>query len=1211
MTKKIAITKKPFSPRATWNWLLGAKCRADSTGLVGRGLLFKTDVEFKDDQIADAPKGYFPSSYTAIANPNKIDPTCEQIIGRELLEETDVVSSNVGRASIHAERVGQSFISAQFGEFVREWELLAAMALTAEANMKAGTRVKISESRNIYEGDGDIMAFLAATGELVGTEFGFSEMDNVDVAKIVTRAAALINENIAALTELDYREGYDHLDDAIGMGTMPHDGTPAVLLRAGTYETLFESPLRRVMRTHHGRMLYKPILKSRIPDKGVYGEQEDFILVEGNDQIIFPAAIMVQVSGFEQLFDLLTDIMVDVEESRVAHKDYERNHVEFTDQFLTSGDLVQAIYVDRTVTPWAQSNLEVALGPITGEIINGIAGMRISEHIPGTGGLGSVSFVRNGAFNFITGMDQYYIDYEQDPLAGTMNGGESDLSIMCQLPNGILDLSSPAFCTLSNWLELLAWYKGSQSDELRYLNANTSPLQTKQLYKLGSSARTLSNSAESMAAIIANSQRNGTLTKCYASFNTIKVAEPGQQGPVLADASLGSVGFTPIAGLNGWTRADKSQIRLTDFQGRRLTLPDSSSVCSSFSGEMQSEKAPSGLITPRVPSSGQFGTSDIDRAISRNLASMPLSLDGRSVLPTSFGVSDNTRREDVAKQMLTDKTIAASGWLSLNMDLLTGFKRGLVHGKSITPGNHNASGSMVDKLTGWSREGTSVATATSWSWANTAYPNVHAGATISETSIEHPSFAGVLPGHVALSDLLSQGIEFQHHDYKDMTNGENTPKRTWYWDPSRTPAVGATNRLIYGHMYDDVVLSAAQSYYPEVAVGAIKTHDIQSDVNSEMTNCKVAIMAKDGSLVNPPRFNSMSGIGRDEQVDIAFLDGRVEQDFGAYPAVMFNHGWSDQLDLISETAGSMHMTEFGLNVIGSIYDDFDQGSNIHQTTLSGNRSGYVPTLSIPRRNYSTTNGCTRHNFNLFSMPTLNTANGIRAAQVVFPERKGSGNDMVSLENWFDGPNPAPMNADANVLIIGGHGVCRDYGMAHYALSPISWLMSTLTGLDESSDGAAYPMAAHGTSRTSPGYGDRDKVEVVLPTIPSISTSIGGVSSFAAITYGIGATSSPNEWFLDAEASGLLSFGFVTTSNVSSIVPINHQDMRSDKSASAVSNPWKRAGNEGYGMETLKYDPHVASRAIQVKLAADLRDRARSLRAPYSNDLFRDLQSQGV
>ena len=1227
MSKLVSITKKPRAPRSALNWLLGAHVRAVSSNYAPNGLLFKTNDEFDDGSIANAPKGFFPDSYTVLPHPMKLDPTCEMIIGRHLLEEMDVSSSNIGRASIFAEKQAQSFISTMFGEFIREWEVVAMRALATEKAASQGLRKKLSENRNVYQGDGDIMAFLAATGELVGTEFGLSTMDTVNVQEIVSKATDMIKRRVKSLSQQDYVEGYDHTLDAVGFGTMPHDMGPVTLLKAGTYEALYEAPLRRVMKFHHSRLLYKEILRSRIPDKGVLGVEEDFILSEGTDLVFFPAGLMMKTTNFEEFFTLLEEMFNQMQDTGLTHAAYERNQSDFTDQFWTTGDLVQAIYVDQTVTPYAGSNLEVALAGMVREMIGPVgnqrASMKLGHLIPGTGGPGSVSFIKNATFNVISGMDRFYVDYAAHAEAGKMAEMKGNHSLQCLLPNGVLDMSSPATCTLSNWLEFLTWYGTTQSEELRTLNRKATPVQTKMDYKFGDKVN-LQNSGENFAAIIAASQRNGVLTKVFGSFNPDAAEKGAQQGPTLLDPSMGTVGPAVFAGMNDWTRADEQQPRLLALDGRRIKMPDGELVGSEFTGQHSRGNSPAGLITPRIPTQSQFGLADIDLVIANNLVSIPLSLDGSQALPTSLGKANSSKRINLYTKLTTaPRDISASGFIEFNLHPTEGFKRGLVFGKSMA-GSHTDSSSMIDKLLGWSREGTS-SVSVDFQWYNRGYPNVvHTASTILESQIGSKAYSSLLGVGVqeAMERYATEGIDFQNIPYYDVTSSDNTPKNTWYWDPSRTEAVGHTNRNFYGQVYDDVCFSAAQPYIPEVAVGAIKTRDLQSDLDSHTTNAKVTLLAKKKSMANEPGFSNSLGIGFDEQIDVALYDGRVEQDEAAYPAVRFNNGWTDRLDIINEAAARMHVEEFATELLdgdiidgatGSLYDSFESSLSIHGLSgLSGGRvrSGYVPTLSVMRRNYAHTNGCSPHTFNMHCLSTLNPMSGIRAAAIVFETRTTSDSHRSTIENYFDGPNPTPCNADSNVLIVSGNGICRDYSFGHYPYSPLGWLLSTLTGFPEASDGAAHIMSSYAPIKAAPGTNFREITDTLLPPIPSISVDIpAGVVT--AMKNGIGVPTSPNSWFKSAKHAGLITHGYPLLQQVDPEFSPVLLEMRDPESDLAVPNPWKRKDNDGYGVERVKYSRIGAVHAITDTIAEGLIAQAKALRAPFTNDLFRDIQTQGV
>lgn len=440
MKKLVALTRKPVGSIVALNVLLGPHLRARSTGFQSGRLNFKSDDEHSDVTIADAPKGWFPEAYTVVPNPEQYDPTGHLALARGLSEEK-ATTSLIGRSSVLAEAYSNYDITTQFATWWRTYNTVALLALQAEKKIDGGTRTRLSPNRDTFDTDGHIAAFLAMTGSLVGSEFGMSESDEIDVATVYQKSIALLKPYIDALSEPAYKQGWAYASEFIGEGSLPHDGSSITALPAASFEKLYENPYKATMRNPHARKLLRSALISRIP-ASVCGPaattDRAFIITEGTDKLVIPRTVLEVSSSPAGVVDemyRLADAM-----QPLSTADYSRQSWDFTDQFRNLGEFVQALFVDQTVDYTEHSYLNVLLSHLVTDTIQGRVGANVFNTTWGTGALGSVDINMVDRLNIISGMQEHYHDY--DPSVGT-----ADISMQCELPNGALYLGEGSSCT--------------------------------------------------------------------------------------------------------------------------------------------------------------------------------------------------------------------------------------------------------------------------------------------------------------------------------------------------------------------------------------------------------------------------------------------------------------------------------------------------------------------------------------------------------------------------------------------------------------------------------------------------------------------------------------------------------------------------------------------------------------------------------------------
>jgi len=410
------------------------------------------------------------------------------------------------------------------------------------------------------------------------------------------------------------------------------------------------------------------------------------------------------------------------------------------------------------------------------------------------------------------------------------------------------------------------------------------------------------------------------------------------------------------------------------------------------------------------------------------------------------------------------------------------------------------------------------------------------------------------------------------------------PRCVWFWDPSRTDAIGSTNRSIYGNMYGDVCLSPAQTHMVEVGSSALRTRDIQADEPSGMSLGSVTLNLSQ-SLPGMGGVTSVAsvGMGFAIQRDVALLDPRIEQTEGNYPAVTVVNGWRDSLDVMS--------TEFADDHQGS------QGFALVSNQLYGHHTGNgeitsVEELSPVRRQFSTLNAHMGHNICKSTGFGLNATDGCFLAAI----SPLVGADHAS-RHYFDGPNVAYANDDVNTLIIQGNGLCTEGYFADHNYSILSYLIRTMIDAPLNAPLSPYPLAEYADFALSPASaaGAPGATATVLPDIPNLSVFAGAHALIANLPL---SSTSTQRWFV------------TDVTGVDQILPQWLNDLRSSEFYGA-SNPWTRADSEGFGYEVLSYEPANVSRIIATDLPRTLRTAGQRQTAGLTNALWRDIQSQGV
>jgi hypothetical protein len=874
--------------------------------------------------------------------------------------------------------------------------------------------------------------------------------------------------------------------------------------------------------------------------------------------------------------------------------DYQRDAAEFTDAFRTIGDLVQGIFVDRTVDVTQSSYLNVLLASISLENFDGANVLTVGNKPWGTGGLGAENLVRSDCSNVITGTVHQYKGYDNTMLGDTTPSG-----MMFQLPNQELDIASPREMTALNWVDLLTWYKSTFSSELKRFMRESGRTRR----DLKHLAVTIKSPLEFIAGLSYNSQKNGVASKAFASFNTGKWDRSGQQGPPLMDVSS-KIGPTILAGENEWTRTETANIQRIGLEGHSLTSPPGG-YCSSFVGEPQGKKSPTPLVPDKVPSSLALGSNDLELAMAGNSLQLPLDMQGehslRMVRATN-GIFHNNNRGQFSSGR-SDQKLALG--INPNLHPVEGFKRGFVlMGPSATPSGGTTTEAQTN---GYMRVsiaavGTlfSIAASTPLRNGTTTSHITRAPRPFGMVTNDDPNFAIDTLNTAAY--YHASGKAYINVTYGDTSDARLVPRAVYLHDFTNTFTIGGTNHELYGEFYNDVTLYAAQSEMVDVTSGAIHTRDMQDVVPTNYSSMNATFMpTSDTGTVT----TTLRNVGCVPQVDVAFYDGRVEQDTNSLPALTHNNLWFDRKDLVSEDLALAHMEIFDLSAADALVTvAAGHGGEIYRTS-SVREIATIDEMSVYRRAFSTINGNHRTGINPSTGSGLNATSGRLIAAVVFPKYGGP----VARNSFFDGPAPAPMNNDGSVMLIQGYGRCKKGYMSVRPFSVLEWFERTILDASFEKQSGPYPLSEFSELLESPHYGSRSGTQnTIMPLMPVLAPiDDDGKSPVFRAHHNLSAVAhSTQRWFV-TEATG-----------VKKITPQWFRDLRGEADeftgaveyAGTLGTPWLRSGTEkGYEVQTVSHAK--VNPLIRDKIATAFASKGEMMEKGYTDTLFIQMNTQGV
>jgi len=1170
-TKLVPITTVSPLPGFVLNALIGPFLRAKTTGYNARRLNFLTDVEHRNSTAVDAPVGYLPSGegYADIFPPlHALDPTSKVALSTKLFHENDRTST-IGRTSTIREKMVHYVISGQFAEWWREFCLIAHLAAAVDVTRASGRKIRLHPNREVFEGDGRIEAFLMAVGDLNDPIVGMNDHDDVDVRRIFDAVQLRLKSVMHAIGQDGFSDIMKDIANSYGFGMDPVAKGEVALIRAHAFEKLYAGNIKRLLTVPHARRMLRHVVESRIAIDAC-GIDEAYTITQSHDTLVIPGSIMASGTTPAAVFDAMC-AAVDARQA-LSTAMYQSPNFEFSSQFYTKGDLVEALFVEETVDPLHESRLNVLMSMPVQSVIEGVSGVGISDYVFGTGGLGSTQEVRVDRINPIMGMDPYYMDVDSHVVgSGSLGSRTFTRDLLFQLPNQELSMSSCGDTTAFSWIRFLEWYGRAQSSDLKVVLSIGGASKTLEKQDLKLVNATLANPLTAYAKLNNDSQRDGVTQRAFASFNLGKYNRVGQQGPVMLDNSH-HVGPVILAGSNEWTRTEPStHMTRPSIHGGTLGLDVA--LDSGFVGEPQGSKTPSPYLPKGIAVEEQLGMNDAEMAVALNIMSLPLDLEGKETLShTRVNIFANVNTFSSGDFNQRAGNLAKSG--SWNVHPLTGFKRGYVFGRTSQAGFSTPS-NVITALSGWSRSASSGAIVFS-------YSPTPGGAASANRTIAFPSGSSTSASSTIDQIAYLKGIDYQSQAYSGNSSDEDLMRSRWYWDPSQTNAAGNTNYALKGEYCNSLCFAAGYAIHPDVAVGAIETRDLNGDSpNTETTTGSIFVLSEEA-------MNRISVAGgttpRDykngpfaQTRDIAILDARIEQENSTYPAVLVTNGWFDCADIVSDAWANQHDGDVGFAIVSNeVYDA--SASTLGSYTVIDDFNMFRKLMSVTNPYATCVNALTGYG--------LNATDGSYTGAVHWPI-----NVQNSMPNFFNGPSIAPLNGAHSGYTVTGVGQVHHDDRDTFAHSLLSAVCTRLLNVSEETVPAHYPLGnlaeqveawkEQGSGAVSTGP---------FPSIPNIACEsndalrLSNLPDFVPVT---------EPWYLNVGG------------RVPAVTPRSISERRGD-ALMGVKNPWMRATNAESGWKVGNYDSQKATVMIGSMIRDAMLDAGGKLLTGMSNADWRDL-----
>jgi len=981
---------KPTEPTCTLNGLLSALAHGRIHGDRAGSLSFMDNATFlAPDQ---GPTGAANPLYTAVPPLVELDPT--SLLGQS--KEIVNFRNPVGTVAYTHHLRGLDYIkalSAQMAKWWIEYCTLYELAKAEQNSIETAEVARLGTDRTTRPMEGAVAAFVMATGELTGGEISYPAYQPVDVDVVYSMVTNLLEPLLTSLDHIGFSLAQEQASESIGIGTLPAPASAhTAFISAATFDALFSSPWKRMLRNTRAREMLRVPFQSRLDvalSAAAYDDDSMIGIAEGSDFTELPGPQVGNVGHMQTIFQT-ADQAPNLSDALYAMG---RTPV-WTDQLYTTGELVNALFVTGEVNYENASALSVLLNHLN----ESPSGWIVEPGVAGTGALGTYNQLEPASVNYITGM----VDQNFDSVGGAMNP-ENQGQVTHHLPNGLLYMGDCAAATATDWITFLRWFEFAIPVELRALLEMTG--RTK-ISLPNSKSATIASTDSLLGDMVSSSIRDGYLADISLAFNVHRYAREEHEGPLLGatltSPATGNFEVTPVIlpGANGWTRDDTSVgITLTTHLGETIVVDNPS--CR-FTGEMSAGRLATWAIAA-VNDGIAWGDGDVADVVGENLLSLPAFRQGDIMgSPADFETRMNLTGALIDQNNLP-QLYAATGSINRDAELAAawenwhptrGFKRGLA---CIMPSATQRSGISVER----------------------SRLNKSAGF----TTITHPN--GDVRSYWALQD---DGHGFNESD------GAMTPCLTHFWDPCRSQITGDSWYRWAGHFFADVLV---HPYCPQpvaVTTSAMTLPDVNTRTLFPGENDVHA------SYVYPD--SAQQGIGADGLTPCvsveawSVVDGRVENDDGSVCGNIVL-GCSDHNPAM--ITGATQLAHYGHPAINIV----PGASFVDATAVIGGDITVLPAFDC---NISIKNGCQGHVINESGFLGLNATSGESGASIVpAVGLLGQSNLPLRWEGRLDVPVGDTVGY-VGVAAVGGVGIVSEANpMAAFITRPFSWLMGVYNG----------------------------------------------------------------------------------------------------------------------------------------------------------------------
>lgn len=1133
---KYAVTSKPPEASGVFNGLLSAIVAGVNNGEYANSFSFANGA-ISDNPDA-APRGYADPAYTVCPRMDVIDPTSTLAISARAAHRRNPTGT-VGYTHHHVAIETLSHISSMFAKWITEFNVLYANASLAQAAIKAGNYTRLDSVREARYTDGDVEAFLAAVGPLTNGNISYPPSRTIDVDVIYSRVMTQLSAEISILDNLGFTVGESDAKKYIGLGVIPKTGQNVCTLSAATFDALFSAPWRRLLTVPRARDTMREQFEQRMDaarTADAFDADRPYMsITEGDDVLFIPTHLPMTALGEATTWELLTAAIDarnqlstngQVAGETVANAGCYQHTAGGTfedswlNQFYDKGDLVEAL-VTGQIDPLAEGLLTVLLScPIDdltapGETILG----------PVTGSTGAL-----GSLNAITVL--------VEPISGSIDivdsttdfTGLDESSVMHSLPNGTLYIGDCASAKATSWIRILRELRLNFPQEVKLLLAKSGRAKK----TLATTPNRIASMDSLLAEMVSSGQRDGYIAMPSLAFNATRLTRAEQEGPLFAGGSYsvanpGGISVTPqlVSEINGWDRVDNSD-------GRYLITPDGMTVNmehgtpSRFTGEWDAGRIAT-WAPDFVSDSVALGSGSVEIEVTKNLLSYPYAqLEGAAIAPRyvpgsndDFNFAAGSKWEQLATfdtvsqydTMLFEEFDEFEGYgegISMESYHLT---RGFLRGYAQVHGNDN----------------------------NIVLNEYHA-----IRSAESISDLGRHPGVAA--SIVVNGIQtYLQADFADASQPYNAygtgnlraPSISqWFWDPTRTQALGTTWHRWAGVTCESILPHPYLPHPVALTTAYCRLSDLVGREAPNETNVGAYVTGLAGDAATAL---GISGLSMDlAQINNAgyaiSLQGSANGAIAGNPSSM----WRSHM---SALVGADIANTVGNNLAGNPGWDVRVAEADRASVLPANEMACL-----------VVNGCARSSGGKATMSTvlrnLNDAGTSAIAGsslVATPVPFTFEGETLTLSNNYNGG--LINNRANNGLVVTGKGLLfeGDLYTSHF-LDAMSWLVRTYSG-EESL------IFSHFSGYWSPWDTDNGFISVFAPQVGA--NFIAGDNALTTAqeellkpaTTATGVNLVKNDWFRKIEN-----------------LPAKHARMRSG----SLVNPWMRAISEP-GIAHLRYD----------------------------------------